>query len=61
MQMYLSVVMARMWRTVEVEVNLMNISAATQILVSWIMLQLRNKGMEMAPVHRSDKARLVRM
>lgn len=41
--------------------NLMNISAATQILVSWIMLQLRNKGMEMAPVHRSDKARLVRM
>lgn len=61
MQMYLSVVMVRMCSTVEKDVNRIAIMLATQIPVSWTMLQDRNNGIDMAPVQRSDIARLVKM
>jgi len=61
MQMYLSIVMVRMCNTVEKDVNRIAIMDATQISVSWTMVQDRNSGIDMAPVQRSDIARLVKM
>jgi len=61
MQMYLSIVMVRMCNTVEKDVNRIAIMEATQIPVSWTMVQDRNNGIDMAPVQRSDIARLVKM
>lgn len=61
MQMYLSTVMVRMCSTVEKDVNFIAIMAATQIPVSWMMLQERYNGIDIAPVQRSDMAKLVKM
>ena len=61
MQMYLSIVMVRMCKTVENDVNRIAITAATQIPVSRIILHEMNNGMDMAPVQRSEIARLVKM
>ena len=61
MQMYLSIVMARMCSTVEKDVNFIAIMAAAQIPVSWMMLQERYNGIDIAPLQRSDIAKLVKM
>ena len=59
--MYLSIVMARMCSTVEKDVNFIAIMAAAQIPVSWMMLQERYNGIDIAPLQRSDIAKLVKM